>query len=197
MDDEGGGGCLGMILMIIIGGALLLFGGGACMFFGSCMGLGYATAPNPELAELQVNAAEEFTLAVPVSAETGRDVYLQFEAEYELEDASLTGIIEEPPPVENAPDAEPLPPWGVEGWVEIEGMEFEIDIAPGHDGIKGHPTDWEEWDLTTEEGRLWGSSKGELLLGTVPPGAPTGEVKGMIWGLPGTYVTTARVFVRE
>lgn len=201
MDDEGGGGgCLGMIMIIVVGGAMLLFGGGACMFFGSCMGLGYAVAPNPELASIDAEAAKEFVIDTQPSAETGRDVYLEFETEYELPDASLTGILDEtPPPAVDGlaeGDGEVPPLWGLEGWVEIEGMEFEVDLAPGRDGIKGHPTEW-ELTVSETEGRLWGTSRGELLLGTVPPGAANGQVKGMVWGLPGTYITKARVFVRE
>jgi len=164
------------ILIGLIGGAVLVAGGVVAAVMFMCFGVAWVTAPGPEIASIDVQPGVPFTLMTPTSHETARSVFLEFVVDHENTN-----------------------PWAVEGWVEIDGIEFEIDLQPGADGVKGYPADWEE-DVDIEESHIWSSISGEILLGSLPPVAEEGgerKVDGQVWGLHGTEIASLRVYARE
>ena len=110
---------------------------------------------------------------MPGSEETARSVFLEFELEH--------------------PIAED---WAAEGWVDIDGVEFELDLKPGGDGVRGHPSDW-YGDVSESSSYVWGEASGELLVGAIPPVAGERTVAGQLWGIPGTEVVRVRAYARE
>lgn len=141
-----------------------------------CFGITWIFAPGPEIASVDVEPGVPFSLMAPKSPETARSVFLEFVVEHEHAD-----------------------PWAVEGWVELDGVRFEIDLKPDGEGVVGYPVEWEE-DLKFEESHLWSEVSGEILLGSLPPDdaeGAEGQVDGQVWGLPGTEFASLRVYARE
>ncbi len=167
------------ILVGLIGGVFLVGAGVFAAFIVFCFGVTWIHMPGDEIASVDVEAGVPFTLSTPTSHETARSVWLEFVVDYEILDKT--------------------DPWALEGWVEIDGVEFEIDLQPGSEGIKGYPDTWEE-EIEVEEWHVWSEVSGNLLLGSIPPVAEEGserKVDGQVWGLPGTEVVALRVYALE